>query len=409
MNKQRSFCEKHREELSRLAAYYRQQLVGSIMPFWDSRVADTQCGGYYNCFDRAGKLLSEEKYGWFVGRDIYMYSALYHQIEKREEWLRLARHGVEFLKTKALREDDRVNYRMRRDGTPIDGATSIFTDHFAVKALFEYAAASGDTSTLSLAKRMYDRLLDNLTDENVIRRECPDPRFQKHALNFMTLLVAMEGQRFFPEETIPVIDRCLHASLYTFADDREKAPLEYVSAQGGALWEDQGRLVDPGHTMESLWFAMREGEKRGDSAVIRRASEMVDWVIDRAWDQAYGGFYQQVDAFDTVPEKRFRSNRYVDIDVGWDEKIWWVQAEALYTLALSACLTGNEHHFAMFQKLHTYCKDAFSDPVHSEWYSFLHRDGTVKSDRKGFELKGPYHVPRCTMQLALLFERFAGK
>jgi N-acylglucosamine 2-epimerase len=151
---------------------------------------------------------------------------------------------------------------------------------------------------------------------------------------------------------------------------------------------------------------MREGYERHDAAIIKRASELVDWVIDRAWDEEYGGFYQHVDIFDTIPEKPFLNSRYIDIDVGWADKIWWVQAEALYALALSALLTGNERHFQYFLKLHQFCKDYFSDPVYGEWYSVLKRDASVLSDRKGFELKGPYHVPRCAMQLTILFERY---
>lgn len=406
MTDSRLFREKYLPQIKDLAVYYRKLLLEDIVPFWEERIVDTEYGGYFNCFDRKGILYKDVKCGWFIGRDMYMFSALYNNIEKRPKWLDAAKTGRRFLTEKAMTKGGRLNYLMARDGTVIEGETSIFTDHFATKGLFEYIEASGSKEDVPLAKSMYDNLIHNLSDNTILANECRDDRFRKHAINFMTLIVAIEGKRLFGDEMKPIIDACLHDSLFTFVDDSEEAPLEYVSAEGRPLYVDEGRIVDPGHTMESLWFSMKEGVEREDPNIIKRASKIVDWVIDRAWDKEYGGFYQNVDVFDTVPEKPFLSNRYVDIDVAWSDKIWWVQAEALYTLALSALLTGNERHFEYFLKLHQYCKDYFSDPEFGEWYSILRRDGRVLNDRKGFELKGFYHVPRCVMQLVLLFEKY---
>lgn len=402
-----SFREKHHGRIKELAAYYRRHLLEDIMPFWEERVTDREQGGYFNCFERDGRLYSHIKPGWFVGRNIYTFSALYNTVEKRQKWLDIAEHGRAFLTDKALNASGRLNYMMERDGTAISGETSIFTDHFAVKGFFEYIEASGRKKDLPLAGRLFDLLLKNLSDGRVLANECHDVRFRKHPISFMTLLVAIEGKRFLGDAVIPVIDRELHTTLYTFADDAEKAPLEYVSAEGKPLYESIGRIIDPGHTMESLWFSMREGMERSDRRIVERAGEIVDWVIDRAWDNEYGGFYQNVDVYGTTPEKPFLSSKYAEMDVKWSDKIWWVQAESLYTLALSALLTGNERHFEYFLKLHQFCKDFFADARYGEWYSILHRDGNVKDGRKGFELKGPYHVPRSVMQLAVLFDKYS--
>lgn len=401
-----SLQDKYMLRIKDLAAYYRKYLLEDIVPFWEERMLDREYDGYYNCFDREGRRYNDIKCGWFVGRNLYMLSALYNNIEKRPRWLEAARIGRRFMTEKAMTRSGRLNQMMKRDGSVINGATSIFTDHFAVKGLFEYIEAADSVEDVPLAKSMFDMLMRNVSDKDVLANECPDSRFRKHAINFMTLIVAIEGKKLFKDEMKPIIDARLQDSLYTFTDDSEKAPLEYVSTDGKPLYEDDGRIVDPGHTLESLWFSMKEGVEREDFGIVKRASEIVDWVIDRAWDKEYGGFYQNVDVFDTIPQKPFLSNRYVDIDIAWSDKIWWVQAEGLYTLALSALLTENERHFEYFLKLHQYCKDYFSDPAYGEWYSFLHRDGSMLSDRKGFELKGFYHVPRSIMQLTLLFEKY---
>jgi len=406
MIKNSSFREKYMQKIKDLAVYYRSHLLEDIVPFWEERTLDHEHGGYYNCFDREGRLYKDIKCGWFIGRNMYMFSALYNNIEKRPQWLEAAGIGRKFLTEKALTQSGRINQMMNRDGSVINGTTSIFTDHFAVKGLFEYIEASGNVDDIPLAKSLLDKLMQNISDKAVLANECHDIRFRKHALNFMTLIISIEGKKLFKDEMKPIIETCLQDSLYTFVDDALKAPLEYVSTDGKPLYEDEGRIVDPGHTLESLWFSIKEGIDRENNNIIQRACKIIDWVIDRAWDEEYGGFYQNVDVFDTIPQKPFLSNRYEDINVAWSDKIWWVQAEGLYTLALSALLTENERHFEYFLKLHQFCKDYFSDPMYGEWYSILHRDGSILNDRKGFELKGFYHVPRSVMQLTLLFDKY---
>lgn len=401
------FKQNHLGQIKSLATYYRRHLLEDIMPFWDERVVDRQFGGYLNGFDRFGNSNDYRKYGWFVGRNIYTYSALYNHIEKKQEWLKTALAGYDFLVNKALRSDYRVNFLMERDGTVITAANSIFTDHFAVKGLFEYIAATKDCDAVSLAKKMYEALLKNIRDEQVLVSACPDRRFRKHAVNFLNLLVGIEGKHLFPELSTPLIEDSLNASLYLFASDREKAPLEYILRSGKPFLEGIGRVVDPGHTLESLWFSMREGMERSDFRIAGRAAEVIDWTIERGWDEEYGGFYQNVDVISGTPDKQHQWNQYPDTMAHWQDKIWWVQAEGLYTLALSALLNSNERHFEYFLKLHDFCKGCFVDKEYGEWYSILNRDGSIRSDYKGSGSKGPYHVPRCVMQLMLLFERYA--
>ena len=62
--------------------------------------------------------------------------------------------------------------------------------------------------------------------------------------------------------------------------------------------------------------------------------------------------------------------------------------------------------FEYFMKMYDYVQNNFRDKEYGEWYSILKRDGRMVSDYKGFELKGPYHVPRCLMQLVTLLEEY---
>lgn len=407
--RQGDFFHRHKLEIGRMLTDFRTQLLTETVPFWEARVLDTRYGGYFNCFTRTGRLYSTIKPGWFAGRTLYTFSELYHTVQKREEWLTIARAGRRYLGGAVYAGDGRFNQMMSREGKVLAGTNSIFTDHFAAKGLYAYIAACGDErreEDVRFARQLGDRLFEHSKNPRILAAEGISSRFEKHAVTFMNLIVALESRGIFENVYKTVLEESVQKSLYRFANSELRAPLEYVGTDGQPILEGEGRLIDPGHTMESLWFSIKAGIALGRGDWIQRAGEVLDWVIDRAYDEQYGGFFQHVDIDRPVPEEKFLTNTYVDTPVRWDEKIWWVQAEALCALAMSALYGENERHFRYLIKMKDYVDTAFRDRTCGEWYSFCKRDGTLLSDKKGFELKGPYHVPRCLMQLTALFESY---
>ncbi|KKK51361.1 hypothetical protein LCGC14_3115720 [marine sediment metagenome] len=72
-------------------------LVNDTLPFWLKHSVDTKYGGYNTVLDRKGEILGPDKSTWVQGRFIWVLSKLYNELEKTEEWLETARHGVDFL------------------------------------------------------------------------------------------------------------------------------------------------------------------------------------------------------------------------------------------------------------------------------------------------------------------------
>lgn len=109
-----------------IASCYKKHIQEEVMPFWDARCIDKECGGYLTCFDRQGNLTDDKKYGWFQGRQLYVYALLYNKVEKRAEWLVNARHGYEFLVKHVYAGNGRWNYMLDRRGRVLSGTVSIF-------------------------------------------------------------------------------------------------------------------------------------------------------------------------------------------------------------------------------------------------------------------------------------------
>ena len=248
------------------------------MPFWTNRVEDAEFGGYFNDFDRFGNRTGDEKAGWFVGRNLYTFSMMYRLFGENPRWLELARAGRVQLDTKFSRGDGRFNQKMTRDGRVINGFTSIFTDHFVVKGLFEYLRAAGlenDPTERALAHRLAQQLFADVRDPSVLKVEHIPDGMRKHAVNFMTLIVALESRPLFENDFKDVLCECVEDSLYRFANDSLSAPLEYISLQGTPVLHGEGRLVDPGHSMESLWFSIHAGAALGRPDWIKRAAQVL--------------------------------------------------------------------------------------------------------------------------------------
>jgi len=384
-------------QFTSIAESYKNQLLNEVIPFWEDRVTDTEQGGYFNYFTRDGTRFSDDKPGWFVGRTMHTFAALHSEfghLDTGNKWLNIAKAGREFFNTSFYAGNGRFNKMLTRDGCVLEGTTSIFTDCFAVKGLYEYIHATGyNPSDIELALQLSQKLFANLKDPEIVQQ---GSHLQTHAATFMSLVVAQESRKIFGNKYQPVIDECINRSLFQFANDTHQAPLEYLAPDGSPVLTGRGRLIDPGHTMEALWFAMEEGVH------TERAGQVLDWVIDRCYDEEYGGFYHICDIDGGKPKDNLDTVDYGIAKINWNDKVWWVQCEALVALAMSARLNNNPRHYKYFLKQMEFTESLFRDKEYGEWYAFVKPDGTILSDIKGFAGKGPYHVPRCLMKLATL-------
>jgi N-acylglucosamine 2-epimerase len=215
----------------------------------------------------------------------------------------------------------------------------------------------------------------------------------------------MNSRELFGDHYDELLDKFVECSLYHFASDRHESLFEFISEEGMPKTEGEGRIIDAGHAMESLWFSMKDGVIRNKEQQIKRVETIIDWIIARCMDTEYGGFFQHIDFETGLPAEGYRITQYDQIPVSWDAKIWWVQAESLIALAYSAIYNGNERHWSCFLDLFAYTREYFLDKDAGEWYSFLNRDNSRFDPSKGSLLKGAYHVPRCLLELIQILKR----
>jgi N-acylglucosamine 2-epimerase len=386
------------ERAAELSSLYRGELLESVVPFWQDRAPDGEHGGFFSCFDRDGTLYDIAKYVWLQGRFAWMFSRLYREVEPRPEWLEAARRGVEFLRDHCSDESGRMYFAVTREGQRLTRPWAIFSECFAVPAFAEHARACEEGELLEEADRLYWRTLELSRVPGLDSLSYPEhARPATHAAPMILLNVSQELRAARPDPRYEeVIEEMLERVLELHCHPEERALFETVAPDGSLLDSPDGRVINPGHALESAWFMLHEARERGDDVIRDRAVEVIEWSMERGWDEEHGGLLYFLDA-------RGLPSPFLE----WDMKLWWVHVEALYALLLAHQLTGREDLLDWFERVHAWTWEHFPDREYGEWFGYLHRVGSPALLLKGSMWKGCYHLPRGLLLIANLLAEMA--
>jgi N-acylglucosamine 2-epimerase len=379
-----------RERIDELIAVYRDGLLSDTVPFWIRHAVDEVDGGFCFCLGRDGTVIDTDKPVWLHGRFVWLLSTLYADVEQRPEWLRLARHGLDFLRNHCFDEDGRMFFIVSKEGKPLRKRRYLFSECFTTIALAAYSRAAGDAEAAGEALELYKRIIRYHTTPGLIEPKWnTEERPMKGLVMPMILTATAQELRKAVDDPIcnEWIDRSIDEIERDFMKAEFKAVLETVGPAGELLDHFDGRTINPGHSIEAAWFLLAEAKARGnDPRLLKLGLTILDWMWDRGWDPEHGGLFY------------FRDVKGLPCTEYWhDMKFWWPHNEAIIATLMAYSLTGEEKYAHMHRQVHDWAYSHFPDPEHGEWFGYLHRDGTVASQLKGNVWKGPFHLPR--MQL----------
>lgn len=387
----------------KLAATYREHLLEDCVPFWVRHSLDERHGGYFTCLDREGNVYGSDKSVWFQGRGLWLYSKLCCVYGPREEWLRMAHSGYEFLNRHCFDRDGRMFFQVTADGKPLRKRRYWFSETFAVMAYAQYYLATGNPDSLERARNVYRMVVSIYRDPSCDPYRIPPKVYEEtrpmKSLSAPMILLNTNAvlRSADPERAALYRDlsrEYIHDILHRFYKPDLRVLLETVGKNGEMLDTPGGRLLNPGHAIETAWFLMEESSYWEDDITMKKAQDILLWSLDRGWDREYGGILYYVDLEQKQPEP-----------LEWDMKLWWPHTEALYALLLAYRHTKDPRFAAWHRKIHEYTFDRFPDKAYGEWYGYLHRDGTLSHTMKGSVWKGPFHIPRSLLFCAMLLEQ----
>jgi len=379
------------DRLKELQRAYRDGLLHDVLPFWIKHGVDWEQGGFFTCLHREGTVVDTDKSVWAQGRFSWLLAELYNTVEPRDEWLALARHGIDFLEAHGFDRlgDGRMFFSLARDGQPVRKRRYNFSESFAAIAYGEYAKATGSDEFRAKAIELFESFVTYNTTPGAIPAKFTDLRpMQGMAVRMITIVTAQELRGSVGYEAANEwIERSIDEINRYFVKPEEKAVMEVVGPSGEIYDHFDGRMLNPGHAIEGAWFILNESKMRGgDAALSELGLNMLDWMWERGWDKEYGGMLY------------FRDVKDLPIQEYWhDMKFWWPQNETIIATLLAYQMTGDTKYSEWHTKIHDWTHAKFLDPDFGEWFGYLHRDGSLSVPLKGNLWKGPFHIPR--MQL----------
>ncbi len=382
---------------------YENELTRNVIPFWQKNCVDTEFGGYFTMLDRDGSVYDTTKYMWMQWRIVYMFAELYRSRfgAGNEAFLKIARDGFDFLYKHGRTEDGSYYFALNRRGVPSMAPYSIFSDCFAAMGAAALFAATGEERYRAEARsamQSYIRRLDNPKGRWNKLLEGTPKRLSLGSYMILANLGCVMKECLGSDEFDGETDRAVRTVMKLFHHPELKVLFENVNPDGTFDLEScEGRFVNPGHGLESMWFVLQYAERINDRELIRQACDYVDELFHFGTDPVYGGIFYFMDALGKP-----------HLELQHDMKLWWPHNEAIIAALFAYKLSGEERFLEHFRTVDQWAWSHFPDPEYGEWFAYLDRQGKPNNMLKGGKWKTFFHLPRCLMKSSTLMREIAG-
>jgi N-acylglucosamine 2-epimerase len=378
------------------ASLYKNELQNNILPFWLHHSKDEVNGGYYTCLDREGKVFDTDKFIWLQGREVWCFSYMYQHVEQKKEWLDMAIHGAEFLKKYGRDAEGNWYFSLNAEGKPLVQPYNIFSDCFATMAFAALDKIQPNEEYKKIALDTFNNIIKRQHNwKGIYNKNVAGTRpIKNFTLPMILCNLSLELEHILGTEKVnEYLPQLIHEVMEVFYQPDTGLILENVYEDGSFCDSFEGRIMNPGHTIEAMWFIMDLGKRLNNNALIEKATTILLNTIEFGWDKKYGGIFYFLDYKGNPPQQ-----------LEWDQKLWWVHVETLVALAKAYAYTKNETCMEWFHKVHQYTWSHFKDTEYAEWFGYLNRRGEVLLELKGGKWKGCFHVPRSLYQVYTTFE-----
>lgn len=406
-----------------LNTFYKKQIEEDFFPYW-ARFVDHEFGGVLNCINNYGDAkLSDDKFTWSQGRWLWVLGNLY-ELNQTNTFPSISNEALEqqmaavytFLQEKSIYGDSICCYVLSRTGEkqkdPLTGRydASVYADCFALIGMSQYTKVMHQEENLPTLQALYDSIVARIESGHFPTEPYPIPEgYQTHGIPMILVNTVREYAQMRKSFGCPIqaeVDYGRKKLAFILNDLYYADGLihEHLSTPENASTCKLDRHVNPGHTLEDMWFCIEFLQDFGGlEEYLPRILQISRKTFHQGWDEAHGGLLRFVDYTGGQPKGENNGNAYETlIDGTWDMKLWWPHSEILYLFPLLYSITGQEEWAQLYEKSAAYVFATFPNKELGEWVQIRKRDGTPEEKLVALPVKDPFHILRNFIKIVQL-------
>ena len=408
------------EYLEKTRTYLTEQLI----PFWASRIRDSEDGGFHTNYDRDGNRTAvREKTLLCQARSLF---TIAHAQRLGFDWpdgKHVLADGIRCLERR-FRNPDGPGYFwiVGDDGAVKDDRNVMYGLSFLVYAFSEVALLIGDKTAGRRAEELFDQVCARAADlhhggvfehfdrdfrpESVRPDGCLHKSLDVH-MHLMEAFTALAEWTRSPRH-LQALEEISELIFHRMVDPETGTGIAMFrpdwtpvsNVQLGTLWgsdrfDAEGKppeITSYGHNIELAWLYLHSLRVRGvpPENGLDRVRPIFEHTARHGVDLQYGGLF--VEGYRAGP-------------VTEDNKEFWQQAEALVGFLDAYDFTGDVIYADAFRAVHDFVFRHVINRDAGEWFPLLARDGTVLWDYMGHNWKTCYHTVRSMCETVKRLER----
>jgi mannobiose 2-epimerase len=385
-----------------LKAEVERELCNNILPFWMTKMIDSENDGFYGRIDGKGHLHADADKGCVLNaRILWTFSSAY-RILKNQAYLKTAERAKDYLLDHFFdNEFGGVFWLLDHKGEVKDGKKQIYALAFVIYGLTEFYRITNDRICLSKAidlfrlieKYSFDEKLDGYFEAfsrewgplGDLRLSLKDANEKKtmnthlHVLEAYTNLYRIWKDDFLKKQLENLINVFLDKIV-----NRQTFNLNMFFDED---WNDKTELISYGHNIESSWLLYEAALVVGDQTIINKVKNICIRIaeVSKEGIMSDGSMIYEI----------FFKTDSIDSD-----RHWWVQAETVVGFLNAFTLSGNKEYLDISLKAWRFICDNFIDRINGEWYWSVDNNlkPNLKDDKAGF-WKCPYHDSRMCLEI----------
>lgn len=385
---------------------YYNRLFNQYLPFWEKGGIDKDKGGFMCLLNDDGTVADGEKYSWYQGRGLWVYSFLYNNFGKDKHYLDIAAKARDFIVKYMYAGDGTWNERVNRDGSLKEGVSkNVYGWLFIAAGLQEFYRATGNDpdfkmvlETLWASLRTYDNSgYMGVENDGALPPETDMTgyRSQGHSM----VIVWMLSQLLSHKKNSHVeneLDDHVNYIMQSFMNPYLRITNEYLLHDYSRVpgFEDH---MYTGHSIETQWIVMLEAIRQLDHNLFNECKEQIKRYLTLSWDYIFGGFGDgHFYVFDGPDRTRIK---------WYGVKSMWSHTEILLSLMHIIEYTGEQWAVDWYERVRAYALKAYSTP-YGVWRQAVDRFGN-NVQREGIPTtrKDNFHPARYMMLNILSLDR----